>query len=398
MTSIYERFGVAPIINASGAVTRLGGAPMPECVIKSLSDAAAEAVSLEQLHAAASKRIARATDTDAGLVTAGSAASLTLGAAAILARYDLGRMESLPDCSGFPDQIVVAREQRSGYDHAVRAAGARLVEVGFNEITAGAGVRRTEAWEYQTAFGEATAGVLYVLAGDSAPPIREVVEVAHSANLPVLVDAAGELPPRENLKTIAASGADLVAFSGGKAIQGPQSTGILCGEKDLIASAALQMLDMDDHPQLWSPPADFIDRRCFKGVPRHGIGRAMKVSKEEIVALLVALERFERGDAEHELSEMQTQLESIVQATNHLPLTASLVESRAQRPPLLELRVQPNGPLNAFEICRQLRQGTPPIFVGHGKLAQDILQINPFCLSTGQSKEIGRRLQEVLLS
>src|SRR5262249_34028861 len=159
--------------------------------------------------------------------------------------------------------MVVAREQRNGYDHAVRAAGARLVEVGFHEIVAGAGVRRTEAWEYKAAFGPQTAGVFYVYDAQARPPLAEVVARAHTRGYPVLVDAAGELPPRPNLRSIVATGADLVAFSGGKALRGPQSTGILCGRRDLVGAAALQMLDMDDHFELWDPPETLIDKRLL---------------------------------------------------------------------------------------------------------------------------------------
>jgi L-seryl-tRNA(Ser) seleniumtransferase len=200
--TVYEKLGVTPIINAGGSVTRLGGAPMPPEVLRAFCDAAGDAVSLEQLQAAASKRIAAHTGTEAGLVTAGSAAALTLGAAAIMTGYDAGRMERLPHAGGFPHEFVIAREQRSGYDHAVRAAGAKLVEVGFNEVVANAGVRRTEAWEYEAAFGPNTAGVVYSFANDSRPPLSEVVAVAHRHGLPVLVDAAGELPPRRHLKDI----------------------------------------------------------------------------------------------------------------------------------------------------------------------------------------------------
>src|SRR5206468_6156536 len=119
---------------------------------------------------------------------------LMLGAAAILTGYDLGRMERLPDCEGFPHEFVIAREQRNGYDHAVRAAGASLVEVGFHEIVAGAGVRRAEAWEFEAAFGPMTAGVLYVHDVRARPPLVEVVARAHARGVPVLVDAAGRLP------------------------------------------------------------------------------------------------------------------------------------------------------------------------------------------------------------
>lgn len=148
-------------------------------------------------------------------------------------------MESLPHSGGFPNEFVIAREQRSGYDHAVRAAGARLVEVGFNEIVSGAGVRRTEPWEYEAAFGPNTVGVLYVFTNDSEPPLSEVVTTAHKHGLSVLVGAAAELPPRSNLIDIPATGADLVAFSGGKSIRGPRSTGILTGRRELVGPASI---------------------------------------------------------------------------------------------------------------------------------------------------------------
>ena len=276
----------------SGAVTRLGGAPMPEEVLEAFCQAARESIPLDQLQGLACRVIAEATGAEAGLVTAGAASALTLGAAAILTGNDLGRMERLPHCHGFPNEFVMAREQRNGYDHAVRAAGAKLVEVGFHEMVAGAGVRRAEAWEYAAAFGPATAGVLYVFDAHARPPLAEVVAAAHARGLPVLVDAAGEVPPRTNLRAILAAGADLVAFSGGKGIRGPQATGILCGRRDLVGAAALQMLDMDDHFELWEPPENLIDRSRLAGLPRHGIGRGMKVSKEQIVALLTAMKLF----------------------------------------------------------------------------------------------------------
>src|SRR5262249_32102503 len=155
-------WGLEPIINAAGAPTRLGGAPMPKAVLEAFRAAAQECVSLDQLQGVASRAIATATGAEAGLVTSGAAAALTLGTAAILTGYNLRRMERLPHCDGFPHEIIVAREQRNGYDHAVRAAGARLVEVGCNEIVAGSGVRRTETWEFEAAFGPQTAGIFYV--------------------------------------------------------------------------------------------------------------------------------------------------------------------------------------------------------------------------------------------
>jgi L-seryl-tRNA(Ser) seleniumtransferase len=394
---IFEELGLEPIINASGAVTRLGGAPMSDAVLEAFRQAAGQSVPLEKLQAVACRQIAGITGTEAGLVTSGAAAALTLGAAAMLARLDLSRMERLPNCDGFPNELVVAREHRNGYDHAVRVAGAKLVEVGFNELVSGAGVRRTEAWEYAAAFGPRTAGVLYVLTDGSQPPLQEVVGVAHAHHLPVLVDAAGELPPRANLKAIATSGADLVAFSGGKAIRGPQASGILCGRRELISSAALQMLDMDDHWELWDPPAELIDKSQLAGLPRHGIGRGLKVSKEQIVALLVALRAFARGDYDALLPDCERRLKGIAAALAERPVKCVLAASDGERLPLLFIDVdeQQLG-RSALEVCRRLRAGSPPCYVGHAGLAEGRLTINPLHLDDARTSELARRLREEL--
>ena len=303
-------------------------------------------------------------------------------------------MEQLPNAEGFPNEFVVARDQRSGYDHAVRAAGARLVEVGFNEVVAGAGVRRTEVWEYEAAFNERTAGVLYVYTHHSQPALEAVVGKAHRHDLPVLVDAAGELPPRANLMLPGMTKADLVAFSGGKAIRGPQSTGLLCGKKDLIASAALQMLDMDDHWELWEPPPELIDRRKLIGMPRHGIGRSMKVSKEEIVALATALAIFASEDPANEIASQREHLRLIADALERRTARCLLIESAEdEQVPLLEITLLK---ADALEICRALRKGNPPIYVGHGQLAQGKLVINPMCLDRDAAETIARRLCQEL--
>jgi len=395
---VYEDLGVQPIINATGAVTRLGGAPMRPAVLEAFQAAANESVSLEELQAAASRRIATATGTDAGLVAAGAAAALTVGAAAIITGDDLSKMEQLPHCEAFPCEFLIAREQRSGYDHAVRASGARLREVGFNEIVAGAGVRRTETWEYEAAITENTVGIVYVYSPTSRPDLAELTAMAHRHGLSVLVDAAGELPPRENLKSIAALGADLVAFSGGKAIRGPQSTGILCGRSDLIRAAALQFLDMDDHPELWSPPPELIDRQQLVGIPRHGFGRGYKVSKEEIAALLTALDLFTSGAYNEYLSAEQRQLQIIADALTDSCCTCRLTASPdGEIPPILELQLdEPTLGKTAFDVCRALRNGKPPIYVGHGKLRDATLVVNALYLSDERAEIVAARLRELL--
>ncbi|HET6880524.1 MAG TPA: aminotransferase class V-fold PLP-dependent enzyme [Pirellulales bacterium] len=397
--AFFEELGVQPIINASGSVTRLGGAPMPRAVIEAYCAAADGSASLEQVQAAACRKIAAATGAEAGLVTAGAAAALTLGTAAILAGYDLRRMELLPHADGsFPNEFVVAREQRNGYDHAVRAAGATLVEVGFHEIVANAGVRRAEVWEYEATFGPRTAGLFYVYAPDARPELKALVAAAHARGVPVLVDAAGELPPRSNLKGIIASGADLVAFSGGKAIRGPQSTGILCGRRNLIGSAALQMLDMDDHFDLWEPPPELIDKSKLPGMPRHGIGRGFKVAKEQIAALLKALELFTAGDYECERSTQCRHLTQIAAALEGCASQALLVDRGEDGPPpVLEIAVNEAGlGRSALDVCRRLRRGSPPCYVGHAKLSGGKLVINPLHLDDARTAVLAARLREEL--
>ncbi|MEC7867828.1 MAG: aminotransferase class V-fold PLP-dependent enzyme [Candidatus Poribacteria bacterium] len=391
---IYQEFGITPIINASGAVTRLGGAPMNPETLAAFAEAARASVPLEQLQASASRIIAEATATEAGLITSGAASALTLGAAAILTGYNLKRMETLPHCQDFPNQFVIARQQRNGYDHAIRASGAHLVEVGFNELAANAGVRQAETWEYGATFNTNTAGVVYVYSSKSTPDLRQVVDIAHEHHLPVLVDAAAELPPKSNLKSIAATGADLVAFSGGKAIRGPQSTGILCGKRDLIGSAALQMLDMDDHLEFWDPPADFIDRTKFEGIPRHGIGRGFKVSKEEIIALLVALRLFISGAYDASVLTARSILEEIAQRLQDCPVQCAIYDKEDKESlPVLEITVKEtiSGP-TAMTICRDLRSENPPIYLGHARVKEGKLLVNPLHLDKKAAEIISERI------
>lgn len=391
---VFQNLGVEPIINASGTVTRLGGAPMHASTLAAMREAAENWVPIEQLQGAASNLISEVTGAEAGMVTSGAAAGLTLGAAAIMTGDDLGLMERLPQTDGSANEFIMAREQRSGYDHAVRASGAKIVEVGFNEIVSGAGVRRTEIWEYEAAIGERTAGIFYVFTNDSVPPLEEVVACAKRHQLPVLVDAAGELPPRSNLRWVVSTGADLVTFSGGKAIRGPQSTGILCGRQKLVGAAALQMLDMDDHPELWQPPEELIQRPAASGLPRHGIGRGMKVSKEEIVGLLTALEMFVKGEYVSDLEHYRSYLQTIQEALAPTSTNATIIESSdGERWPILEVQLK-DPQHDAFAICQNLRQGKPPIYLGHGKLSCGILVVNPVCLNTESASILGQRLLE----
>ncbi|MFN0196499.1 MAG: aminotransferase class V-fold PLP-dependent enzyme, partial [Planctomycetaceae bacterium] len=240
--------------------------------------------------------------------------------------------------------------------------------------------------------------IVYGYSPTSRPDLAELVSMARARNIPVLVDAAGELPPRSNLKSIPASGADLVAFSGGKSIRGPQSTGILCGRKDLIASAVLQLLDMDDHPELWSPPADFIPREKLNGMPRHGFCRSMKVAKEQIVALLTALDLFTSGAYLSLVPKYREQLQRVAEKLSAAPVKCQLIEKGdGESPPYLEILLDETRlGRTAFDVCRRLRNGSPPVYVGHGKLPQKTLVIMATCVRDEQWEPMMLRLSQEL--
>ena len=394
--SIYTEFGVRTIINVTGSSTRVGGATMPPEVVQAMADAALDAVSLMELQAAASRHIAKATGAEAGYVTAGASSGLTLATAAILAGLDLAKIERLPDTTGMKNEVIISREHRSGYDHAIRLAGAKLVEVGMNEHLSGAGVRRTEAWEYEAAITDKTAAILYLTTGDSRPPLAQVVEVARRHQVPVLVDAAGQLPP--DLRELIQIGADLVTSSGGKGLRGPQSSGILCGRREYIASVALQHLDMDEHFDIWDPPEDLIPKAKLSGIPRHGIGRGFKVSKEEVIGLLTALKLFEDGRYDSTAEEGRRHLDAISSGLQDLPVEPHVVLPQSKnRSPLLHLALNAERlGRSAFAISRELKQGNPGVFVNERLLDQDILVINPLNLNTARTTALTRRLQAVL--
>lgn len=397
--SIYDRFGVRSRINAAGLLTRLGGSLMPVEVLDAMTQAAASFVDMAELQAAASTVIARHTDAEAGLVTSGAAAGLTLGAAACLARLDAGRMDRLPETDDIPNEIIMCRTHRTSYDHAIRAAGARIREVGFNDRAAGAGVRDVEVWELEAAITPRAVAVAYMATPESQPPLAEVTAMAHRHRLPVLVDAAAQLPPAENLRRFVAEGADLAVFSGGKAIRGPQGTGILCGRRDLVASAALQQLDMDVRPETWRPPDLYRCQEALRGIPHHGIGRGFKVSKEEIVGLLVALERFATLDHAAEQARQGALLVAIRDRLADSPHIRARLLPAAEtgRDPLLELRVDETAlGLSAFALSLALQQGEPPVHLGERNAAQGVLIVNPVGLREGDTEIIATRLRTVV--
>ena len=379
--SIYARFGVPTVINACGTVTRLSGGQMHAEVTAAMAAASRECVDMLALQAGASRVIARVTGAEAGIVCSGASAGILLGAAACLARLDPARMNALPD-AGERNEFVVVRSQRNMYDRALRVAGGCMVEVGIPDRYSGPGVRDAAPWEIAAAIGPRTAGIYYLAHPQSLPKLADVAAVAREHRVPLLVDAAAQLPPAENLRRFIAEGADLVAFSGGKAIGGPQASGILCGRGDLVSSAVLQMLDLDVLPELWQAPAEFAPLRQMQGLPHHGIGRSCKVGKEEVVGLLVALERFVADEAARRAA-WHDILAAIVAAAGDA-VQARIVERAI---PLLEVATPDADALAGF-----LAGGEPPIMVSLARRDDGMVVISPAALLPEHARIIGERL------
>ncbi|MEY7851741.1 aminotransferase class V-fold PLP-dependent enzyme [Natrarchaeobius sp. A-rgal3] len=381
--TIYDELGVSPVINATGTKTRIGGSRIRSEAVAAMRRASRSFVRLSDLQAEASSRIAAATGAEAGYVTSGASAGLALAAAATLAGRDVDRMDRLPDTTGIPDEIIMARTHRTGYDHAFRAVGATIVDVGTNDRRLGTGATNVEPWEIEAAISEKTAAIGYVQKPYTQPSLETVTDVAADHDVPVIVDAAAELPPAENLSTFVDEGADLVVFSGGKAIRGPQTTGIVAGRAELIESIALQHLDMHAAAGVWSPPSALVDVDRLDGVPRQGIGRSMKVGKEELVGLIVALESFLEEDHAERVRVWREHADYL--ATELSTVTGLETEVTAGHDvsvaPAVVVRVNPDvARSSATDVVRSLRAERPRVFVGADRLDEDIFTIDPCCL------------------
>lgn len=396
MPTIYEQFNVQPIINAAGSMTRLGGALMPPEVIEAMAQAAEYCVRIEELQMQAGDYIAQVTGAEAGYVTCGAAAGLMLGAAACVAGLDIGKMERLPDTSGLKNEVIVQRPHRNSYDHALRAVGVRLVEVGW---LGHAMPRPVESWEIEAAINERTAAIYWPVMDNAAIVVglAETVAAAHKHNVPVIVDAAAGLPPTAGLRSFIEAGADLVAFSGGKALRGPQASGILAGRRDLIQSVALQNQDMDVYSATWSLRGQLLETGRLPGPPLQGIGRTLKVGKEEIIGLLTALRLFIERDEAAEQAGWLAKVQIIVDGMAGLPgVEAKVITPPHRVIPLArvvwdENELQLSGP----ELVNALADSQPPICVaGDGR--GGIVSFNPFSLREDDPELIVARLRDIL--
>jgi D-glucosaminate-6-phosphate ammonia-lyase len=347
---------VQRVISAAGFVTSLGGGTLPEPVREAMGEAAASTWRPDDLQAWAGSAIAEATGAEAGWVTAGAAAGLTLAAAACIARKHLASIDELPETAGRPAEIIVQRGHRNAYDRAFRTAGARIVEVGFPWIE---GVGLTYEWQIEAAFSERTIAIGHLaLADDDGVPLRRVCELAAAHDVPVIVDAAADL------RRFFDEGAALVAFSGGKAIRGPQGSGVLAGRRDLIESVRLQTLDMDVDVVEWC-------EREGSEPPHHGLGRSMKVGKEEIAGVVVALREFARRDHEAEADEHAAWLAYLRASLRDVPAE---IRRDLHFYPRLVIDAAPG---TARTLAGRLAARTPPIVVPHAPLARGELVVCP---------------------
>jgi L-seryl-tRNA(Ser) seleniumtransferase len=329
--NIYTRLlGVRPLLSVRGHTTLIGGCRMPAEVLRAMAEANDYFVDLHELNAAAGKRIAEVMKAEAAMVTAGSFSAMILGAAACLTGTDRSRVDALPHPTWVKRECLTQKAHRFDYDRAYRAAGMTMVDVETRE-------------QLINAIGDRTA-MLAVLASverNSKPGVllpQEFVEIGRKAGVPVLIDAASELPPESVLTRYTTIGADLVVVSGGKGLEGPQSTGILAGRKDLIEAASL------NHS------------------PNTAIGRGMKVGKEEIIGVITALNRYLRLD--HEIVQEGWNKRARYLAEQLQGISGLNAEYRINAYGFGEIRIgwdRAKIPLSGKQAAERLKNGQPRI-------------------------------------
>jgi D-glucosaminate-6-phosphate ammonia-lyase len=365
---IYQRLGVRTVINAVGTLTVLGGSLMPEEVKRAMEEASRSYVPIHELQAAVGRRLAELTGAEAAFVTAGASAALCLATCAVTAGSDPQKMDRLPDLTGMKSEIVIQKADRNPFDHAFRMVGVKLVEV------------ETEA-DLQKAINPRTAAVAFVQAHYSLGhkiEVARMIELAHAAGVPLIMDAAAELPPAENLRKFTRMGADLVAFSGGKQLRGPQCSGLLLGRKDLVAAA------------------------YANSSPHNHFARIAKVGKEEIVGLLTAVELYLSLDLDAQRRERTETLNRVAEKLQGLPTlrTEFVPNGDYSHSPRLSVQWDEKAlDLTVSQMVQRLRSGSPSIE------ASDMTQyeppwkglgILPHNLLPGEELIVARRIAETV--
>lgn len=392
--SVYDDLDVPSVINGTGHKTRISGSLMRDRAADAMRDAARGYVRISDLQARASELIADLTGAEAGYVTSGASAGLTLAAAACIAGTDFGAMASLPDTGNEPNEIVIPRTHRNGYDHALRVSGAEIVDVGGNDQSLGTGSESVEPWEIEAAITDATVAVGYLAKPSARPPLDDVVQAAHDNDVPVVVDAAAELPPATNLTRFVEQGADVVVFSGGKAIRGPQTTGIVAGRRRLIESIALQHLDMHTAAPVWDPPTDLVDDSDLTGVPRHGLGRGFKVGKEELVGAIYALKEFvdeDHGALQAEWNERAHAVAASLDSSEYIDTAIDVADKTHAVPTVVATIDEGAADVTAAELLLRLRREDPRVFLGSDHLEDGTFTVNPVALTDEEAEYVVER-------
>jgi len=366
----FKELGVRPFINAAGTYTTLTASLMQPEVVEAINYAAKTFVPLNELHDAVGKRIAELIGCEAAMVTSGAAAALTVGTAACVAGKKQEWIRRIPDLAGtgMKSEVIVQKSHRYGYDHAVRNCGIKMIEVETAE-------------ELERAVNEKTAMMLFFNDPDPRGKIKlaEFVALGKKHKIPTFNDAAADVPPTENLSKYTKLGFDLVTFSGGKGIRGPQSAGLLLGRKDLIDAARMNC----------SPNSD-------------SIGRGLKVNKEELLGMMVAVEQYLKRDAAAEWKEWERRAKVVtdVFAKHKAVQTEIYVPPIANHVPTVRITWEKAAfALLADEVRKQMREGKPSIEIAPSSSpatdAKQEIGIGVWQMQPGEAEIVARRLREV---
>ncbi len=389
---MLRTLGLKPVINAIGYSTPLGNGRLDETVINAMAEASRHFMSIAEIQRLVGRRLAEITHAEAGYVVSGAAAGLTLATAACIAGLNPSIMNRLPEIgSEVPSTVVVHRSHRYDYDHAVRQAGAKLREVGFPNLTF--------PYELNDAIRADTVAILFRGDGSrNVVPLPTVIQIARDRGIPVIVDAALTVPPVENLWRYTDAGADLVVFSGGKAIGGPPASGFVVGRAELIASIALQHQDMDVRIETWSRESY---GPAVADPPYQGIGRPMKVGKEQILGLLVAVNRYIERDHTADLQSWRSQVIRIRdRLVAQLPDLAMEVEEGSGDPGnyVPQLRIDLGDKHQAARVSRLLAQRDPSVYCNEVALWKGSLTVVPSCVHEDEEPALVDALAEEISS
>jgi L-seryl-tRNA(Ser) seleniumtransferase len=358
---------VKPLINAWGPMTVIGSARVRPEVVAAMAEAATSYVDLIELQRAAGARLAALIGVEACYLAGGCAAGLAIATAACITGADPARIARLPDTSGLKSEVVMQRTHRNPYDHAIRQVGVRLVEIG-NPL-------RTFAWELDAAIGPPTAAVVYVYGRRTMHEplsLPETVDIAHARQVPVIVDAAAEVPPARNLRGLSQTGADVVVISGGKGLRGPQNSALVLTRREVVEACLLN------------------------ACPNHSLGRSMKITKEDMVGLVRAVELFlslDHAAIERGWREDVARVEAALQGIAGVRVIQD--EARySEGIPVARIEVDAEQlGQSAAQIAAALAAGDPGIRVTQ---LRDWLSINPQFLEPGEIDLVTARLRQVL--